>query len=257
MKRLNEILSETGISKVKLAKYLGVSRQMVYNYLEMDSISDWPLEKKLKLFSLLNIKNIDEIDSVIVDNDFIKHANSLLNEDSSPLLQKGRIQFNNLNTTNQKLLNDIISILKEILEESEENNSIDGTNIVKYLYYLLEALDNSSEIKYLLGYIAKTTGFIGANEFVFNKDEQFAFESIIYQAMIFYNNKGASINKLKEVHKKFEADIEEKHEEVLSRTQELTSAKEQALKELGYTELNADNSSEVFMKMAEIQSRKI
>ena len=33
MKELNNILSEIGISKVKLAKYLGVSRQMLYNYL--------------------------------------------------------------------------------------------------------------------------------------------------------------------------------------------------------------------------------
>ena len=31
MKELNELLSEIGISKVKLAKYLGVSRQMIYN----------------------------------------------------------------------------------------------------------------------------------------------------------------------------------------------------------------------------------
>ena len=37
MKRLNEILQELGISKVRLAKYLGVSRQMVYNYLELKS----------------------------------------------------------------------------------------------------------------------------------------------------------------------------------------------------------------------------
>ena len=35
MDKLNEILQEVGISKVKLAKYLGVSRQMSYNYLEM------------------------------------------------------------------------------------------------------------------------------------------------------------------------------------------------------------------------------
>ena len=48
MKRLNEILSEIGISKVKLAKYLGVSRQMVYNYLEMKSLNDWPKDKKVK-----------------------------------------------------------------------------------------------------------------------------------------------------------------------------------------------------------------
>ena len=38
MKRLNEILQELGISKVRLAKYLGVSRQMVYNYLELKSL---------------------------------------------------------------------------------------------------------------------------------------------------------------------------------------------------------------------------
>ena len=257
MERLNEILSETGISTVKLAKYLGVSRQMVYNYLEMDNINDWPLEKKLKLLTLLNIKSQDEINTIKVDNEFIKHASELINDETTPLLQKGRITFNNLNNNNQKLLNDIIGLLTELLEESEENNTLDGPNIVKYLYYFLEALDNTDEIKYILAYIAKTTGFIGANEFVFNKDEQFKFESILYQAMIFYNSKGASLSKLKEVHKKFEDDIEEKHEEVLSRTQELTSAKKQALKELGYMELNADNSTEVLMKMAEIQSRKI
>ena len=56
MKRLNEILSEIGISKVKLAKYLGVSRQMVYNYLEMDDVNEWTLEKKMKLFNLLQVK---------------------------------------------------------------------------------------------------------------------------------------------------------------------------------------------------------
>ena len=32
MSKLNEVLNELGISKVRLAKYLGVSRQMLYNY---------------------------------------------------------------------------------------------------------------------------------------------------------------------------------------------------------------------------------
>lgn len=36
MKKLNDILNELGISKVRLAKYLGVSRQMLYNYLAME-----------------------------------------------------------------------------------------------------------------------------------------------------------------------------------------------------------------------------
>ena len=47
MDKLNEILQEVGISKVKLAKYLGVSRQMIYNYLEMNDISN-QVEEKIK-----------------------------------------------------------------------------------------------------------------------------------------------------------------------------------------------------------------
>ena len=35
MNKLNDILHELGISKVKLAKFLGVSRQMIYNYLDI------------------------------------------------------------------------------------------------------------------------------------------------------------------------------------------------------------------------------
>ena len=255
MNRLNEILSEIGVSKVKLAKYLGVSRQMVYNYLEMDSVSDWPLEKKMKLFNLLNIKSQDEIESIEVNSDFIKHANNLINDSTyfSTLQEKGRISFNDLNNNDQKLLNDIISLLKEKIDDDE----INGRNMLRYLYYFLEVSDNTDTINYMLAYVAKTTGFINANEFVFNEDEQFAFESILYSAMVMYSSKSASRNKLIEVHKKFEDEIKEKHEEILSRTQELVSAQEQALKELGYTEINQDNSTEVYEKMAEIQSRNI
>ena len=46
-------------------------------------------------------------------------------------------------------------------------------------------------------------------------------------------------------------------EEKLSRTQELTHFKQQALKELGYTGVNESNAKEVFEKIAEIMSRKI
>ena len=53
MCKLNELFQELGISKVRLAKYLGVSRQMVYNYLELNDINKWPKEKKLLLFKLL------------------------------------------------------------------------------------------------------------------------------------------------------------------------------------------------------------
>ena len=39
MEKLNNLLNELGVSKVRLAKYLGVSRQMIYNYLELDELS--------------------------------------------------------------------------------------------------------------------------------------------------------------------------------------------------------------------------
>ena len=253
IEKLNEILNEAGVSKVKLAKYLGVSRQMVYNYLEMDSINDWPLEKRIKLFSLLDIKEIEDIDNVVVNNDFIKHVNGLINDDYSTLIEKGNLYFDGIENSDQKVLNDIIYLLKEKLSANTEENS----SVCKYLYYFIEALETTPELKYILGYIAKTTGFVGPNEFAFDADNQFAFEAILYSAMIMFKNGSASRDRLIEVHTKFENEIEAKHEEKLSRTQELYTTQAQALKELGYTELTKDNAAEVLEKMAEIESRRI
>ena len=56
MDKLNDLLQELGVSKVKLSKYLGVSRQMVYNYLTFESLDKWPKEKKLLLLQLLELK---------------------------------------------------------------------------------------------------------------------------------------------------------------------------------------------------------
>lgn len=78
MDKLNEILQEVGISKVKLAKYLGVSRQMIYNYLEMNDISRWPKDKKMKLFNLLDIKEASEINNIKVDAEFINKVDMVL-----------------------------------------------------------------------------------------------------------------------------------------------------------------------------------
>ena len=61
MKAVNDLLKELGISKVKLSRYLGVSRQMVYNYLEMKSLNDWPKDKKVKLLLLFNVSSAEEL----------------------------------------------------------------------------------------------------------------------------------------------------------------------------------------------------
>ena len=80
MEQLNKLLTELGISKVRLAKYLGVSRQMLYNYLALDSLNSWPKEKTVKLLSLLNLKEIDDINSLEVTGEYIIEVEYRLNE---------------------------------------------------------------------------------------------------------------------------------------------------------------------------------
>ena len=255
MDKLNEILQEVGISKVKLAKYLGVSRQMIYNYLEMNDISRWPKDKKMKLFNLLDIKEAKEIDDIVVDTEFINKVDMVINGEVSNITvtHLESIEFKELKPREQELLNDIIFLIKERFIE----NSTDAYVTYKYLLNFVQGLENVKELKYMMGYIVKLLGFVNPEEFAFNEEEQFIFESIMHSAMVLYRNGGASKTKLAEQHKKFVAEIEHKNEEKLSRTQEINSAKIQALQELGYTEINQSNASEVLAKIAEIQSRDV
>jgi hypothetical protein len=118
-------------------------------------------------------------------------------------------------------------------------------------------METVKELEYILAYISKATGFTSPMEFVYDNEQQFIFESIMYSAMTLYYNGGASKTKVAETHKRFIQEIEQKKEEKLSRTQELNSAKVQALKELGYIEINEANAKEVLEKIAEIQSRRV
>ena len=163
------------------------------------------------------------------------------------------LDLKGLDKDSRSLLNDIAFLLKEKLEENKNNDY----KAIKYLYNLLQSIDNVPEIKYILAYMAKTNGFIDPEEFAFNEDKQYIFESILYSALTLYNNGGASKSKVVESRKRFVQEIEAKKEEKLSRTQQLTTTKIQALKELGYTEINEANAQEVFEKIAEIQSRKV
>ena len=254
MNKLNEILQELGISKVKLAKYLGVSRQMIYNYLEMDDVSKWPKDKKMKLFNLLDIKESKEINDIKVDTEFINKVDSVLNGDTSNNINNNDIiEFKELKPREQELLNDIIFLIKERFLEKDSDNY----TTYKYLLNFIQGLENVKELKYMMGYIDKLLGFVDPEEFVFNEEEQFIFESIMHTAMKLYRGGGASKTRLAEQHKKFVEEIEHKNEEKLSRTQEINSAKIQALQELGYSDINPENASEVLAKIAEIQSRDV
>ncbi len=255
MRKLNELFQELGISKVRLAKYLGVSRQMVYNYLELNDINKWPKEKKLLLFKLLDISDSKEIEDINVTTDYLMNVESRLNQGvkSTQEIENG-LDLKGLNKESQVLLSDITYLLKEKLsEESNEENYY----AILYLYHLLQSLDNVPEIKYIFGYMSKTTGFTNPEEYKFQEDKQFIFEGILYSALTLYNNGGASRSRLAESHKRFVQEIEKKNEEKLSRTQQLNTIKIQALKELGYTEINESNAADVFEKIAEIQSRKV
>lgn len=255
MQELNKVLTELGVSKVRLAKYLGVSRQMLYNYLAIDDMNKWPKEKSAKLLSLLNIDSIDKLKDLKITGDYIIEIEKKLNEGVKSSASKEMLaDLKGFNKKEQELLADIISLLKEKLLSDKTK---DTYNTYIYLYHFLQSMDTNKELKYMLGYISKSLGFTNPMDFVFNNDKQFIFESIMFSAMTLYNNGGASKNKLGEAHKRFVKDIEHKNEEKLSRTQELNTAKVQALKELGYTEINEDNAKEVLEKIAEIQSRKV
>ena len=252
MDELNNLLHELGISKVKLAKFLGVSRQMIYNYLELDDVNKWPKDKKVLLFNLLGIKSYDEMKKIKVDTDYIMDVEirlNSINERKNNTVANNDL-FGGLDEAKVELLTKIIDAVKEYIDDDK------GLKIGEYLYHFIQSLNNNEEIRYLLGYVAKETGYVKANEFVFNEDKQYIFESILFTAMALYHSGKASKSRLIEAHRRFETQIDHKIEEKMSRTMELNSIKKQALKELGFTEINDNNISEVFAKIAEIQARK-
>ncbi len=255
MEKLKEILNDLGISKVKLAKYLGVSRQMVYNYLELDSINKWPKEKKILLLKLLNIEDDDEsnLDKIKINTEYLEAVEERL-VSSNKINNYDLIDVKGLNKQQQTLLSDFIFLLKEKI--AEENND-QNYYVIEYLYHLLQSVDNIPELKYLLGYVSKATGFTKPNEFAFNEDKQFMFEGIIHSAFTLFSSGGASKSKVIVSRDRFVAEIEARNEEKLSRTEQLNTVKIQALRELGYNEINTSNAAEVFEKIAEIQSRGV
>ena len=255
MKSLKNLFSELGVSKVRLAKYLGVSRQMLYNYLAEDKLEKWPKEKMMKILSLLGVNDIKELDNIKIDGEYIIQVENRLDDGVKDNGNKYDIaELKGFSKKEQELLANIIQLLKEKLSD-DKNKEV--YNSYRYLYYFLQSMETVKELNYILAYMSKSMGFINHTEYVFNEDKQFVFEAIMFSAMTLYNSGASSKSKIAETHKRFVQEIEHKKEEVLSRTQELNTAKVQALKELGYTEINNENAKEVLDKIAEIQSRKV
>ena len=255
IEKINLILKKTNISKVNLAKYLGVSRQMVYNYLDSEDLNKMPAEKSQLLFNLLEVNSCEEIIDKELTNEYLQSVSSkVFSYKKSNVKRDEVVELSGLKKEEQEILSDIVFLLKELLNEDKTRDSY---ITLKYLYHFLQSLSSVKEVKYILGYMAKSGGYVKPNTYDFNEEQQFIFESIMYSAMVLYTNGGASKSKLAESHRRWEAELDRKNEEKLSRTQELNTAKVQALKELGYDEINESNASEVFDKIAEIQSRNI
>lgn len=258
MNKLNEILQELGISKVKLAKYLGVSRQMIYNYLELENINKWPKEKKMLLFKLLDIEDGSDkaLSKIKITSEYIMEVENRLNQCIKDTIELDDIgDLRKLKKEEQQLFSDITYIVKDKLTDDFHHD--ENVAVLTYLYHILQSADNVAEVKYFLGYISKMMGFTNPNEYKFNEDKQFMFEGIVHSAISLYTHGGASKSKVMESHARFVQEIEAKKEEKLSRTQQLNTVKIQALRELGYTELTTENASEVFERIAEIEARKV
>lgn len=255
MENLNTILMELGISKVRLAKYLGVSRQMLYNYLAMNSLNEWPKEKAVKLLMLLNIDSEEKLSTITIDGDYIIEVETRLNEGVRDFSNREVLaDLKGFNKRDQELLSDIINLLKEKLADDKTKKTYYS---YVYLYHYLQSMETADELSYILAYMSKSMGFTAPLEFAFDSDKQFIFESILFSAITLYHNGGASKSRIAETHRRFVQDIARKKEEKLSRTQELNTAKVQALRELGYNTINDANAKEVLEKIAEIQSRKV
>ena len=256
VEKINLILKKANISKVNLAGYLGVSRQMVYNYLDGGDLSKVPNEKCQLLFELLDVNTADEIINIKINDDYVQNVGSKIFDVKKKTPMKDQIiELNGLKKEELNLINDIALMLRNILVEGKNREG--DFHTIEYIHQFIQNVASNKELKYILGYFSKNFGYTDPNKFIYDENNQFIFESIMFSAMSLYGNGGASRTKLTESHRRWEETLAQKKEEKLSRTQELNTAKIQALRELGYDKIVESNASEVLDKIAEIMSHKI
>lgn len=256
IEKINLILKKANISKVNLSKYLGVSRQMVYNYFDSKDLSKLPNDKCQLLFDLLDVSSEKEILDIEITNDYLQKIGSKIFDNKKSTSKKEElIDFGGLRKNEIEMITEISQMLKNILME-EKGREGEAFATVEYVHHFIENLSSTKELKYLLGFFSKNFGYTAPDKYVFDENNQFVFESIMYSAITLYTNGGASRTRLAESHKRWEAMLESKKEEKLTRTQELNTAKIRALRELGYDEIDKSNASEVLDKIAEIMAQK-
>lgn len=255
MNDIIRIIDESAISKVSVAKYLGVSRQMLYNYFSHADFEDLPEDKKNRFLTLFGVSNKQDLAKIKVNDEYIAGLESRINDGIVDTNNKESLaDFKGLNKEEQQLLVDIFTTLKDRLINDNTDTEF---HTLRYLQMYIQNMEQLDVLRYILAYMAKSTAQIPMSEYIYDENKQYIFEGIFFSAESLFASGNASRSRVSETHKKWERKIEQMKEEKLSRTQELTHFKQQALKELGYTGVNESNAKEVFEKIAEIMSRKI
>ena len=127
VEKINLILKKTNISKVNLAKYLGVSRQMVYNYLELDSLDEWPKEKEILIFKLLGISDgsNETLSKIEVTPEYILEVEGKINQSIKDTNEINNItELKGLSKEEQQLYKDLTYLIRDKITEEykhEEN----------------------------------------------------------------------------------------------------------------------------------------
>ena len=153
MKKLNDLLQEAGVSKVKLAKYLGVSRQMVYNYLELNNIESWPSEKRILICKLLGIneeKPDEALEKLKINAELMEDIEARLdsvnrNTDSADIY----FNMNNLSKEEHTLINDLIFL---ILNQTESTPPFIFKFLCSFSLRFIREILRKNILKYLLFY---------------------------------------------------------------------------------------------------------
>ena len=109
VEKVNQILKQANISKVNLAKYLGVSRQMIYNYFDGDDLSKLPNDKCQLLYDLLDVKSSEEILNIKLDNEYLqKVSNKMFSTKKNTSKKEEVIELSGLDKEEVNLISSLL-----------------------------------------------------------------------------------------------------------------------------------------------------
>ncbi len=238
------LIDKLNISKVALATYLNVSRQMVYNYLSMNSLDEWPLDKKIKMLDLFNVDSTIELVDLEIDSKLYEIVNAKLKSVNQNALQ---LKYNKLDAKSKRIVEDVINLC-DVKETKEDLNT---------LLTLIEFSMISEDYKYLITYLSKVFKKVEADTFGKDVERQMSFEGILFSAFNLFNSGKFSKEKTKKVHAEFVKELERKSELDSQATNVINVTKLIAKKELGIDSIDDTNVDKVLEKMIEIQGRKL